>query len=59
MDTTRLEEITIELDDIKDQIDACPESNTKKIYNLVKRRERLVMEKDSLLLNNSKWQKRS
>ena len=53
MDLKRLREIEKELLEVWECIDYCPETDKKHLYNLVKRRERLVMEKTDLLSNKT------
>ena len=53
MDLKRLKEIEKELLIVGECIDYCPETDKKQLYKLVKRRERLVMEKIDLLSNNT------
>ena len=51
MDTKRFIELQEEFKWIIEEIDECPESDRKKLHNLVKKRERLVMEIQDLLSN--------
>lgn len=53
MDTKRLNEILEELIEVNELIDECSIYDRKLLYNLVKRKERLIMEKTDLLSNKN------
>ena len=54
-DSKKMIDLQAELEEVKIEIDECPMDDRKKLFNLVKKRERLFMEIQLLLSNYKKW----